>query len=157
MITVTRIDDRLIHGQVATQWVTSADINKIYIVDDETADDEFSTMVCKGLAPLRTEVFVLHTNEAVETLKQVEKDNSIRGLVITKTPGPLLKLAENGIKFRRIVVGGMGKRDDRKVITRTVQASDSEIEEMKKLVESGIEVVWQIVPSDKSVSITKLI
>ena len=88
MIALTRIDDRLIHGQVATQWVADSRANNIYIVDDETADDEFAVMVCKGLAPLRTEVFVLKTMESFDVLKEVAENDSKRGLILVKTPEP---------------------------------------------------------------------
>ena len=34
-IVLTRIDDRLIHGQVVTAWIRRYPINRILIVDDE--------------------------------------------------------------------------------------------------------------------------
>ena len=157
MLVLTRIDDRLIHGQVATQWVTTTQANNIYIVDDETADDEFSVMVCKGLAPLRTEVHVLHVDEAIETLKEADKDNDNRALIIVKVPQPIVKMVEAGVNIQKVIVGGMGKRNDRKVFFRAIHANDTEIEELRKLSEMGVDVECQIVPSDNATPIAKLI
>lgn len=157
MITLTRIDDRLIHGQVATQWVITTQANNIYIVDDETADDEFSVMVCKGLAPLRTEVHVLHVDEAIDVLKQADADEDNRALVIVKVPTPIIKMVESGVNLKKVIVGGMGKRDDRKAFFRAIHASDAEIEQLKQLCDIGVDVDCQIVPSDKATPVSKII
>ncbi len=156
MIALTRIDDRLIHGQVATQWVADSRANNIYIVDDETADDEFAVMVCKGLAPLRTEVFVLKTKESFDVLKEVAENDSKRGLILVKTPEPLKEMIDNGVPISKIVVGGMGKRADRKPFYKAISASDEEIALLKQMETDGIEVVVQLVPSDKGISVSKL-
>ena len=156
MIALTRIDDRLIHGQVATQWVADSRANNIYIVDDETAEDEFAVMVCKGLAPLRTEVFVLKTEDSFDVLKEVAESDDKRGLILVKTPQPLYEMIEHGVPLKKIVVGGMGKRVDRKPFYKAISASDEEIELLKKMENDGVEVVVQIVPSDKAISVSKL-
>ena len=51
MISLCRIDDRLIHGQVATQWLKYSGANYILIVDDSVAADTFLVQICKTLAP----------------------------------------------------------------------------------------------------------
>ena len=41
-IGLTRIDDRLIHGQVATRWTKETNVQRIIVVTDEVANDHFS-------------------------------------------------------------------------------------------------------------------
>lgn len=55
---MTRVDYRLIHGQVAGQWTKSLDVNKVVILDDVTAADEFMLEVFEVIAPVGTEVTV---------------------------------------------------------------------------------------------------
>ena len=50
-IVLARIDERLIHGQVMTQWVRSRHFNTIEIVDDKTASDAFLKQVCLMAVP----------------------------------------------------------------------------------------------------------
>jgi mannose/fructose/N-acetylgalactosamine-specific phosphotransferase system component IIB len=157
MIVLTRIDDRLIHGQVATQWVTTTRANNIYIVDDETANDEFSVMICKGLAPLRTEVHVLHVSEAVEVLKAADADDDNKALIIVKTPSPVIQLIEGGVRIEKVIVGGMGKRDDRKMFYKAIHTSSVEIEQFRKLIDMNVDLQCQIVPSDKPSPVAKLV
>ena len=40
-ISLIRIDFRLIHGQVVTKWVKQANADRIIIVNDALANDEF--------------------------------------------------------------------------------------------------------------------
>ncbi|MBS5065438.1 MAG: PTS sugar transporter subunit IIB, partial [Hungatella hathewayi] len=134
MLSLVRIDDRLIHGQVATQWVANVSANTIVIIDDETANDEFTTMVCKGMAPLHVEVFVCTTAEAGEKLRELDEDSSRRTIVLVKTPGVLLQLMENGVNMKKIIVGGIGKRADRKIFYKSIHVSDREIEDLNKII-----------------------
>ena len=50
-IEFVRIDDRLIHGQVATTWVKKYDIEQIIIVNDKVAGDKIQQSVLKMSAP----------------------------------------------------------------------------------------------------------
>ena len=40
-LVLTRIDDRLIHGQVMTAWIKNKKADQVVIVDDGTANDEY--------------------------------------------------------------------------------------------------------------------
>ena len=40
-ITLARVDDRLVHGQVMQVWTKGHGTNAAYVIDDATAADEF--------------------------------------------------------------------------------------------------------------------
>jgi len=157
MISLVRIDDRLIHGQVATQWVAEVSANTIIIVDDETANNEFMAMVCRGMAPLHIEVFVCTINEAVDKLKEVAEDSKRKAIVLVKAPGVLLQLLDNGVNMKKIIVGGIGTRNDRKSFYKSIHVSDKEIGDFKEIINRGIELYVQMVPSDSGIPVSKLI
>lgn len=157
MIVLTRIDDRLIHGQVATKWVQEVQASHIYIVDDEASEDEFLSMVYKGLAPLRTTVEVCNEAEAVDVLNAIVNDKDVRGMILTKTPGVLLRMIVRGLAIDKIIVGGIGKKKDRKTIYKSISVSESEILEFTKIMDLGVDVQCQILPSDTSFSFKKFI
>ncbi|MBE6083621.1 MAG: PTS sugar transporter subunit IIB, partial [Tissierellaceae bacterium] len=50
-IVLTRIDDRLIHGQVMTAWVKQTKATRIIIIDDVVAKDDFMKKVLTMAAP----------------------------------------------------------------------------------------------------------
>lgn len=47
----TRIDDRLIHGQVATMWTNQLGATRIMVVDDKAANDDIMKMSLKMATP----------------------------------------------------------------------------------------------------------
>ena len=57
-ILVTRIDDRLIHGQVVTAWIKQYPINKILIIDDELSRNKLMERIYKAAAPVGVEVMI---------------------------------------------------------------------------------------------------
>ncbi|MFA7503021.1 MAG: PTS sugar transporter subunit IIB, partial [Anaerovoracaceae bacterium] len=50
-ITVFRIDDRLIHGQVVTRWIGHAGAKRIVVIDDRVAADPTQQMLLKFAVP----------------------------------------------------------------------------------------------------------
>ena len=49
MIKLLRVDDRLIHGQVATRWSTGLKVNRIMVIDDAVAANAFAEDVQNAL------------------------------------------------------------------------------------------------------------
>ena len=50
-LVLTRIDDRLIHGQVMTSWIKNKGANQVVIVDDGTANDQYMIEVLEMAIP----------------------------------------------------------------------------------------------------------
>lgn len=80
------------------------------------------------------------------------------GLVLlAKYPQTFYLLMEGGIEFREIIIGGMGARENRKVLYKNICASDEELDVLKKLYKSGISVKIQIVPEEKGIPLETLL
>jgi len=155
-IALTRIDDRLIHGQVMTSWVKYTKANKIVIVDDGVANDPFMGDILKMAVPSGIDVDIYDTQKAVEMLKSKEKNsNSI--IILAKTPNAIYALIQGGVDITEINVGGMGAGPGRKSLYKNISASAQEREIFKKIVSMGKAVFMQIVPDDKRVEINRYI
>lgn len=61
------------------------------------------------------------------------------------------------LKFQEIIIGGMGARENRKVLYKNICASDEELDVLKKLYKSGISVKIQIVPEEKGIPLETLL
>ena len=64
-IRLIRVDDRLIHGQVVTSWITQTGSKKIMIIDDELYENEFLKDVFAAAAPRGIPVEVMNVDHAV--------------------------------------------------------------------------------------------
>lgn len=157
MITVVRIDDRLVHGQVATKWVGRTQTNKIYVVDDQVANDPLMSSVCKGLAPQGASVDCITVEKACTLMNKVIDHPAYRAMVIIKTPQPVLEMKKAGVKIDKLVVGGMQMREGRAKFYRNISANENERECMRQLESLGVSVVCQVVPDDVPVPVLELL
>ena len=154
-VALVRIDDRLIHGQVMTQWVKSRYFNTILIVDDATANDEFLSMVATMAVPKEFKGLVHTVENATKYLLEDGKDEVV--LVLTRTVNTIEKLVENGVSIPELNVGGIGMKPGRTTIYRNIAISEEEKEIFKKLISNGMKITVQIVPTDTITDIEKLI
>jgi len=149
-IVLTRIDDRLIHGQVVTAWIKQYPINKILIIDDELSQNRLMERIYKAAAPMGVEVLIQSVSEAREFLK------GENFLILVKVPEIIESLLKEGIEIEKVILGGMGAKNGRKTFNRNVSASGEEVECFKRIVEGGVEIFYQLVPNDKAVNIRSL-
>ncbi len=155
-IVLCRIDDRLIHGQVVTAWVKQTDGNRIIVVDDPLSKDMFMQKILKAAAPPNIKVDVL-TAEAAADLLKGEPVEGERVIILVKVPEVLESLINSGVVFERIILGGMGAKAGRKKFNRNVSAGPEEIAAMKRIVEKGTNIYFQLVPTEKAVDVKKLL
>ncbi|SFD21525.1 PTS system mannose/fructose/N-acetylgalactosamine-transporter subunit IIB [Clostridium uliginosum] len=153
-IVLTRIDDRLIHGQVATAWSKITKATKIIVVDDTVAQDSFMQMVLKSAAPSSIKVEIFTVNDAVEALNK--DDDGERVIVLVKTPVTVLSLVKAGVAIKELNLGGMGAKQGRKQLYKNISISEDEKLAFKELIELNVKVFIQIVPDAKQILFDKL-
>jgi PTS system mannose-specific IIB component len=154
-IVLTRIDDRLIHGQVVTAWVKITDANRIIIVDEALVKDTFMQRILKTAAPTGISVEVF----SVENAAQMLKEEAVKGekiMILTKTPQPLEQLLEADVEIGTIVLGGMGLKGGRKKFYKNISASEEEVACMRRIIEKGTVIQAQMVPDERPTNISKL-
>lgn len=155
-IILTRIDDRLIHGQVVTAWIRRYPINRILIIDDELAKNRLMERIYKAAAPMGVEVIIKSVKDGSDwLLEDQEKGEQI--LILVKVPNVVEKLLEKQISIEKVILGGMGAGKGRKTFIKNVSASEEEIESFRNISSQGIDIVYQLVPDEKETSIKKLL
>jgi PTS system mannose-specific IIB component len=146
-IVLTRIDDRLLHGQVVVSWIPSLKINEVLIVDDEYAKDDFMSSLIKESSPNDITVNVMSVEKSAEYLNLDNNRNNL--LILSRNVENIYKLIELNVKVSTVNVGGLGYSEGRKKIINSIHMSDSELEILKKIELKGISVEIQMLPSDK--------
>ena len=146
-IVLTRIDDRLLHGQVVVSWIPTLKINEVLIVDDEYAQDDFMAGLIIESAPENLKVNVLNVADAANYINSGDDINSL--LILSRNVESIYELIELNVKINTVNIGGLGYSEGRKKIINALHMSDAEMEILKKLVNEGISVEIQMLPSDK--------
>lgn len=152
-IVFTRIDDRLIHGQVMTAWLSYHQANEIVIVDNVLAEDDFTKMIMQSLVPEEIDLQVFSIAEATDYFKQQENGEKI--IILVKTPHVVAKLIEGGVDIPTLNVGGMGMKTGREKLYKNITASPEEKKVFNDLIAGGMNVFVQVVPQDKAVDLSK--
>lgn len=155
-IQITRIDDRLIHGQVVTAWIKTYPVNKIIIIDNELAQNKLMERIYKAAAPQGVVVSIFDLPSATAFLfEEPLKNENI--MILVKVPETLEHLIQEGIKITRVILGGMGAKPGRKSFNRNISASEEEVQSFKNLIEQGVEMIYQMVPNDRPVNVKTLL
>ena len=155
-IVLTRIDDRLIHGQVMTSWLNFTGATKIMVIDDQTAADPFMKTVLKNAVPANIGLGLFTIEKAVVRLKKgFKKDDKV--IILVKYPKTILSLIEAGIPLKHLNIGGMGAAAGREKFYKNISATLEEREILKKIIASGCKVEIQIIAEDAKVDVEKLL
>ena len=147
-IIATRVDYRLIHGQVATKWVKILNITKIVIIDDETSTDDFQKQLLKLAAPAGVKVVINSFDRAMARWEE-KKFGTGRVLVLFKYIETAAKAAEHGFPLTELVLGQVPGREDRKIAYKSVNLSNAELDLVKGIQDRGVKVILQMVPDEK--------
>ena len=155
-ISLVRIDDRLIHGQVVTAWLKYYPSDVIVIVDDGVAKDSLMQRVLRAAAPKGSKVIAKSVADTIDYINGGEHDKE-KVMLIAKGPEPIEQLVDGGVAIKAVVLGGMGIKTGRTKLNRNVSASEEEVNCMKRLVEKGTEVGYHLVPQEAYVPLAKLL
>ncbi|MBQ9621325.1 MAG: PTS sugar transporter subunit IIB [Atopobiaceae bacterium] len=155
-ISLVRIDDRLIHGQVVTAWLKYYPSDVIVIVDDGVAKDSLMQRVLRAAAPKGSKVIAKSVADTIDYINGGEHDKE-KVMLIAKGPEPIEQLVDGGVAIKAVVLGGMGIKTGRTKLNRNVSASEEEVNCMKRLVEKGAEVGYHLVPQESYVPLAKLL
>ena len=138
-IAFCRIDDRLIHGQVATVWSKVTGCNRIMCVSDEVAKDELRKKLLLQVVPPGLKGYVIPVAKAIEAYKNPKYD-SFKTLFLFTNPGDVLRAVKGGIPFKSVNLGGKCFKDGDTLITQAVSVNAADVAAIKELVSMGIEV-----------------
>ncbi len=154
-ILLSRVDERLIHGQVMTRWITGLYVTRIILIDDAIAKDDFMVDVLLLSAPVGVEVMVMSVDDAVKYIASDE--SSTKTMLLFKDIRYVRALADKGFLVPRLNIGNIGSSPIRKGVTREVFMSPEEQSMAKELCEKGMYIYIQKLPSDKEQDILSLL
>lgn len=151
-IVLARIDDRLIHGQVATNWSRYTKCQRILVCNDDVEKDPIRKILLEQVAPPGIRANVLGIDKAIRVYNNPKyKDDRV--LFLFTNPTDVVRMIEGGVDIKSVNVGGMSFKEGKKQITSAVSVNDTDIEAFKKLNEKGIELEIRKVSSDSKVDL----
>ncbi len=142
-----RIDERLIHGQVAGIWAPSLHTQRIIVINDEAAADTLQKSSLRMAAPTSMRLSVLSVESAAKNIRS-GKYGKQRLFLVFKNPTDVLRYLKAGGKLTHVNVGNMSYKEGSKDITKSIQVLEEEIDVFESIAAMDINVTAQLVPND---------
>ncbi|EGP4885603.1 PTS transporter subunit IIB [Enterococcus faecium] len=142
-----RIDERLIHGQVAGIWAPSLHTQRIIVINDEAAADPLQKSSLRMAAPTSMRLSVLPVESAAKNIRS-GKYGKQRLFLVFKNPTDVLRYLKAGGKLTHVNVGNMSYKEGSKDITKSIKVLEEEIDVFESIAAMDINVTAQLVPND---------
>jgi mannose/fructose/N-acetylgalactosamine-specific phosphotransferase system component IIB len=156
MIKLTRIDDRLVHGQVAFTWTPALGVNCLLIANDKVAKDEFLKMTLGLAKPAGTKLLIKSLADAAAFLND-EKSRNLKVLLIINSVKDAYALVNEVAEIKSVNFGGLRMIDGTRLISKAVAVNDDDVTLIKELLNKGIELELRQVPTDTKQMVASLI
>ncbi|MDR3191250.1 MAG: mannose/fructose/sorbose PTS transporter subunit IIA [Lactobacillaceae bacterium] len=153
---LSRIDSRLLHGQVATAWSKETKPDRIIVVSDSVSQDKMRKTLIMQASPAGIHANVIPIDKMIEVAKD-PRFGATKAMVLFETPQDALRAIEGGVDIKTLNVGSMAHSVG-KVQTNTVLAFDqNDIDTFAKLKALGIEFDVRKVPADSKGNMDNII
>ncbi len=156
MIKLTRIDDRLVHGQVAFTWTPAISADCLVVANDKVAKDEFMKMTL-GLAKPASARLIIKSLADAATFINDARAQQMKILLIVNSVKDAAIMANTVAEIKSINFGGIRTKEGSKPISKAIALTDEDIAIVKELLSGGLELEVRQVPTDKKVLIETLI
>jgi mannose/fructose/N-acetylgalactosamine-specific phosphotransferase system component IIB len=147
MIKLTRIDDRLLHGQVAFTWTPALGADCILIANDKVAKDEFMKMTLGLAKPAGTKLLIKSLNDAAVFLND-ERSTNLKVLLLVNSVKDAYAMANEVAEIRSVNFGGLRTKEGAKLISKAIAVNEDDITIIREMLSKGIELEIRQVPTD---------
>lgn len=155
-LVMTRIDDRLIHGQVVVGWGHVIKPDRIVLSSDEVATVEWQRTIYLSAVPEGLQASVLTLDDTVNSFK-VNEFGDERVLLLVDTPKSIIYFIEKEIEIKEVNVGGMHFKPGKNQISPFIFVDQEDIDNFKVLCKKGIKLEGRDVPTRSPLDICKVL
>ena len=153
-ILLTRIDNRLIHGQVATQWSGVLGANVLLVANDAVSQDTFRQGLMDMAAPAYAATRYFSIQKTIDVIHNASDEQKI--FIICENPQDVLRLVQGGVPIDKVNIGNMHMANGKRQVATTVAVDDADVEAFRELQKLGVELTIQRVPDIPCEDIEKL-
>lgn len=155
-LVLTRIDNRLIHGQVLETWLPYVHANCLVVANDEISSSPLKRMMMEASVPSRIRVEIGSIVEITELFESGELDDLRVLLLFANTADSLLAL-RRGLRFERLNLGNLHAGVGKTQFSCTVFLDPEDVANLEQLEGAGIDISARCIPADMARNWRRLI
>lgn len=155
-----RVDERLIHGQVATVWTNTVGAQRIMVVNDAAVKDQLQIGALKMAKPAGVKLSILSKRKAIEKIlagNLAGNYDEEKVFLITKDIADMAALIDGGVPLQSFNVGNISQKEGSRAIKKSVALTDEDIQTVRRLTDNGVTITAQMIPSEPNEAILTFI
>ena len=147
---LTRIDFRLIHGQVSTQWVVELKVNSIVVIDDELPSDKLLSTIMMMSKPRDNTLDIVTCEQAAEMWNNGWFDQHGNVMILFKSTAMARRAYECGVKYPELQVGNMPGGPGKICVMDVIYMDEEDARNVDAIADAGCKVHLKITPEFQS-------
>ena len=149
-ISLVRVDQRMVHGQVAVKWTSFSKATKIICVDDKVAADETMKKIYKLAAPAGVKCLVYSIQRCIEKWNEC-KFNDGTCMVLFKTVQTAYDTYKAGFPIKKLQLGNVPKvAETITSLGNEVHVTEKELALLKEMAANGVEIEIRTIPEQSA-------
>jgi mannose/fructose/N-acetylgalactosamine-specific phosphotransferase system component IIB len=153
LISLVRVDNRLIHGQVVEAWLPHLKVGRVAVADDEAAHNPL-IRAAMGLAVQPSVEVMIHPLRSFN-FERISRDQ-VKTLVLVRDVKDALEAKQRGLRLTHLNLGNVHFATGRRQVSASVFLSPEEMNQLRLLAEEGVAVDARGVPSEKPVTFAEM-
>ena len=153
---LARIDTRLLHGQVATNWTKATNPNRIIVISDSVSKDDLRKKLIEQAAPPGVRAHVIPLDKLVQVYND-PRFGDTKALLLFENPQDALAVIEKGVEIPELNIGSMAHSVGKVQINNVLSVDQADVDTYKKLRDLGVKFDVRKVSGDSPSDLFKLI
>lgn len=154
-ILLTRIDNRLVHGQVGMTWTNTLGANLVVVANDEVATDSVQQNLMDMVLPETVQIRFFTLEKTIRIIGKAAPHQKI--LLVVKTPEDVLTLVEGGVPIEFLNIGNLHFSEGKQQLSSTVSVDKNDVETFRKLNQLGVKMEVKGIPSERGQDLMNLL
>ena len=143
-IVMTRIDERLVHGQ-GQLWVKSLGVNTVIVANDQASQDAMAQTLMKTVIPKDVAMRFYSVQKVIDI---IHKANPAQTIFL------IVKDCKGGVPIKQIIIGNIHNCEGKEKVTRSIFLGAEDKAALKEMIEKyNVEFNTQTTPSGSDGSV----
>ncbi len=143
----TRVDNRLIHGQVLEAWVPFVQADCIVVANDEISGNPLQKMMMQASVPTRIRAEIGTVAEAIDLLNSAQLKQR-RVLLLFGTTADAVRAYHGGLEFNQLNLGNLQAKEGKARLSCTLFLDPVDLDDLELLDQAGVKITARCIPAD---------
>ena len=143
-----RVDDRMVHGIVATMWIPENHCTRVMVVNEDASNNQVIRSTLKMSVPAGVSLSVLAPEKAAGNIKNGNYADQ-RVFIVGREIQDVYALYKAGVQFARVNLGNVTQNTgETLILDKTARVNAEEKAMLREMRDAGIQITCQFRTDD---------